>query len=1590
MRRFDFDLDLADTTVDLERLARRLGLTIAGALLVAAGCGRGQPIEKVPAALTVPVPPVTQFVILASRSASFNDRTVVAGGNVGVAAGTGATPNSLTAGFDTRIGVGQVVLAPSVTFAERAAAGEIGANVQNIPASVTTGPRSAFVAPPAQPVPGTIAAGTTAVTVNAGQTTTLAAGAFGAVTVNGVLNLAGGLYQFQSLTLNNDARLVPLASSTVRVAGVVTALDRARLVTGTGLRASDLRLVVGGATDGLVLGNDVQLTALVVARGDVRAGDRLIATGSFAGRDVVLGHDCQIGFGAGFGCGSNASCNDNNDCTTDACGDARCTHVAIANNSPCSDHNACTRTDRCQAGVCVGTNPVTCAALDQCHVAGVCNPTSGLCSNPPQADGTACNDGNPCTRTDTCVGGACAGGNPVVCVAIDQCHAAGTCNPQTALCSSPLLADGTACDDGDKCTQNDTCTAGACAGTKALNCGACFLGDSDEDGVNDCTDLCIHDPLKTTPGICNCGHPETDTDGDGAPDCIDSFPTDPRVQGPGKCGGGTQLAAAGTPCDDGICRGIATCDGAGTCGDPTQCAPQPGAGCTFKYFAPEAKFYWFCPGPVSWDAALAACQSHQTALAEIGSEAENTFIARNLPPIGGWIGGNDRAAVGDWHWSTAASQSGDRFWTGGPSGQRYFASYTAWTSGAPTDASPACIAMSSSGAWFSFDCNTPGPFVCEVSTGHKDKLGPPVTQPSGTPFQCTATRAQVFGTMTAADLEAAAAACEAACPDGADPATCGADACKAPVDPPPPGSTCTAFGPDAFTDCTLQSHTDPAQACSSDSDCPSPSVCGVFMVTKDASGNVIPCARPGVSGECTPLQADGDPNPNDKAKVCGTPSDGCPKNPNPPLPDLCSEVSLCDIDQQQTLTGFGTDSNLTHDTFDPQTAFGDPAAAPTVEFYPDQGHLCDTACISPVDSNQHPWCRLSLQDTLPLRPSQAPGKSGRSGGDIVSFNFDPELRLDHTLTLGAFGDPDLTVGAQAGVSAEVVIGAGIVGGNGLPFPILDAEAGLEAGKCNVDSAITLSVLGLDFLPLIEKTVTGDLPLPIHLPAQAARDACNAAYARLDNAGDRAKKALRDATELIRQYKNRLANSDPSDNFGNICNQIASSPPRGFPDGNCQTESPEQTINRFIEYYRRTLVGFHGFQGAVGLQEALADLQNDAFRFNSDNFTLFNTDKSEEVTIFETTFLIGPIPVNLELLATMDYGADVGAVIHFDPASVVTLMTQHLDDVAATDVAFVKVTGAPHAGAGISLFAGVGFSVPGFKAKIGVEGALSLGNISIPGYAGAGIQLGSEADPRKFTDADIGQFVTGAFLIPPKRYAVNLHYTAGLDATVSDVLNGTISGALKLKIAFFSKTWRQQILAFNGFCTKGEADCSVSLLSADGTTDAADGPFPWGSVRSETGFPDLANLTGPSPAGVQPASSVSLQQVEQFFYDSMCTCIGQNDNRTPGCFRNDDCCTNLICFDDPATAAEDPKCTLCRAHDATCRNDADCCQVPGGQPVHCDPQGNGLKACEGPLGCFQPCNRDEECSFGLTCNFDPTAGRNTCFDPPFASSSCQPK
>src|SRR5262249_51686819 len=134
-----------------------------------------------------------------------------------------------------------------------------------------------------------------------------------------------------------------------------------------------------------------------------------------------------------------------------------CSNPAKPDGSACSDGNACTRTDGCRSEERRVGRPGTCTASDPCHSASTCEPATGACSDPPKQNGTTCDDGNACTGSDTCQSGVCTGGTTTVCVPSDQCHDAGTCNPATGSCSNPAKPDGSACSDGNACTRTDGC-----------------------------------------------------------------------------------------------------------------------------------------------------------------------------------------------------------------------------------------------------------------------------------------------------------------------------------------------------------------------------------------------------------------------------------------------------------------------------------------------------------------------------------------------------------------------------------------------------------------------------------------------------------------------------------------------------------------------------------------------------------------------------------------------------------------------------------------------------------------------------------------------------------------------------------------------------------------------------------------------------------------------------------------------------------------------------------------------------------------------------------------------------------------------------
>jgi RHS repeat-associated protein len=291
-----------------------------------------------------------------------------------------------------------------------------------------------------------------------------------------------------------------------------------------------------------------------------------------------------------------------------------CSNPVKSDGTSCNDTNACTQTDACQAGVCTGASPVVCAASDQCHVAGVCAPATGICSNPAKSDGTSCNDTNACTQTDACQAGVCTGASPVVCAASDQCHVVGVCASATGICSNPAKSDGTSCNDTNACTQTDACQAGVCTGASPVVCAA-----SDQCHVAGvcapATGICSN-PAKSDGTSCNDTNACTQTDACQAGVCIGSNPIACVAQdqchtagscnpSSGACIGGGALVAVddsnacttdscnpatgpvhvplpvGTSCaNNTVCDGLETCNANGVCQAGTALSLNDGDACT--------------------------------------------------------------------------------------------------------------------------------------------------------------------------------------------------------------------------------------------------------------------------------------------------------------------------------------------------------------------------------------------------------------------------------------------------------------------------------------------------------------------------------------------------------------------------------------------------------------------------------------------------------------------------------------------------------------------------------------------------------------------------------------------------------------------------------------------------------------------------------------------------------------------------------------------------------------------------------------------------------------------------------------------------
>jgi len=325
-----------------------------------------------------------------------------------------------------------------------------------------------------------------------------------------------------------------------------------------------------------------------------------------ASANIILGKMCLADCGqarvADCLCEGVDCSNLDDQCTVGVCADGTCSAVPKPKSTSCDDGNACTNNDSCDGdGQCVGAE-VDCSDLDdQCND-GVCDPQDGTCSAVPKPKSTSCDDGDACTKNDSCDGkGQCVGddipGCPDPCAEVDCSNLDDQCNDGVCAdgtCSAVPKPASTPCNDGDACTNNDSCDGqGQCVGDDIPGCpdlcaevDCSDLDDQCNDGVCDPADgTCSKDP-KDASTFCDDGNACTSFGG--VPGATDS------CDGQGQC--------AGDPVDNcpaGTLVIIVTTDGATDTFTFTTNRPSIDDDSTFSIEGPGSDSNSFATGPLT-------------------------------------------------------------------------------------------------------------------------------------------------------------------------------------------------------------------------------------------------------------------------------------------------------------------------------------------------------------------------------------------------------------------------------------------------------------------------------------------------------------------------------------------------------------------------------------------------------------------------------------------------------------------------------------------------------------------------------------------------------------------------------------------------------------------------------------------------------------------------------------------------------------------------------------------------------------------------------------------------------------------------------
>jgi hypothetical protein len=127
-------------------------------------------------------------------------------------------------------------------------------------------------------------------------------------------------------------------------------------------------------------------------------------------------------------------------------------------------------------------NDVSCDAPDACHLAGTCDPESGLCVYPLAPEGTPCDDGLACSVGDACLEGACVAGDRL------ECQAGPPLDPSCSPCVAQVCAMSPYCCTSEWDEKCAVLAKATCAETCPGHCGdaLCAAGETCGGCPHDC------------------------------------------------------------------------------------------------------------------------------------------------------------------------------------------------------------------------------------------------------------------------------------------------------------------------------------------------------------------------------------------------------------------------------------------------------------------------------------------------------------------------------------------------------------------------------------------------------------------------------------------------------------------------------------------------------------------------------------------------------------------------------------------------------------------------------------------------------------------------------------------------------------------------------------------------------------------------------------------------------------------------------------------------------------------------------------------------------------------------------------------------